>query len=370
MKQLHGGACWLLPGTADPLPDAALADTAEHYGVDALQVRSWCEQGLPQEPDGRLNPFTVCNWLSHGRLHLAPALARRWRSYLNWFRPFVRGQHERRHYHWQRRHRCYFPERQDQWRWWLPLVPSAHGQHCESDQLEGAQRCRVGGVEVWRLTGQQQAAVQVQGFSSVAVESRRTLPVESSEYREIHAIAEDLVASFIYGYRRHRRHQQGLQFPPDGSGSCLDASLILAQRYRNAGRPATIVGGIIANDALANPHFWVEVGTTHGPVAVDPSIPAIAKMLGEDWRPWLNAYVGGVDARRITLARGMAPLPDVYPHTFNWSIGELMAADSQGNWRNAWPCIDWVCGECQGIFSLVTSGGSDSLRGHRASSII
>ncbi|TVR14662.1 MAG: transglutaminase domain-containing protein [Planctomycetota bacterium] len=360
MTQVDGRACWVLPGSADPLPDVFPAALAEHYGVSLDQVIAWCDAGLAQERDGRLNPFTVCNWLSQGRLHLAPALARRWRSYLQWFRPFVQGRDEQRVYRWQRQHRCFFSVPPVQWHWWLPLVPNTAYQYCLEDRLERAQRCRVGGVSVWRLQGTAEEALDVQGHCSVRVESVRALPPDNAEYQSLYAIAEEFVSTFTYGYRRHRRHAHGLECSEDGSGSCLDAALILAQRYRSAGRPATIVGGIIANDALANPHFWVEVGTCHGPTVVDPSIPAIAKMLGEDWQAWLAAYVGGMDARRITLARGMSPLPGVLPHTFNWSIGEVMVQDAAGSWRNAWPCIDWVCGECQGIFNaqIVESQGS------------
>jgi hypothetical protein len=78
---------------------------------------------------------------------------------------------------------------------------------------------------------------------------------------------------------------------------------------------------------------------------VDPSLPAIARMLGADWRSVARAYAGGCDARRVQLS----------PQPISEAIGGPTVASLIGEATvdgvNAWACIDWVCGDCSAEFA-------------------
>lgn len=342
----------LEPGEWDPHADMPEAAIAALYGVDEGRIRDWIADGLAREANGRLNPFTVCNWLSWGRLSESRALARRWQSYLRWFEPFVMGMPERRQITWHREHGFYLPLAASTVTWWLPAVRSTATQECAVDTLDSATAMRQGGLPLWRwtLSDLSPGYHQIRGRAQVRVVSCHADRLDPSEHNHLLALIEDFMPSYHYGYRRHRRRSDGAFAAQCSPGSCLDLSLGL-QRYLGQHQVAsTLVGGIIAHNQLTNPHFWLEVATSIGAVPVDVTIPAIAKMLGRDWREWLNAYVGGCDARRITLGRGVSPLPHSPPQPFTWALGELHIEDRQARQWNGWPCMDWVCGDCRGRF--------------------
>ena len=142
-----------------------------------------------------------------------------------------------------------------------------------------------------------------------------------------------------------------------GHISRVDLALALGERVAARGRPWRLCSGVVAHTALANPHFWIEIETVGGGwVALDPSLPLIARTfaalgVSEDWRAWVRAYCGGCDARRIILCRGEAPVRGIPGGaTLGSTIGEVVVETPQGQ-ANAWPCLDWVCGECRWEFN-------------------
>ncbi|TVR43947.1 MAG: hypothetical protein EA402_08360 [Planctomycetota bacterium] len=343
---------WLEPGDQDPHADAAAADLAEIYAVPVQALRDWQSAGLPATAEGRFNPFTVCNWLSQGRLQHSPALRRRWRMYLDWFRPHVEGIEERRRVVYARSHACYLPAAAAELCWWLPrLTGTEPGQEVLSDTLPAA-AWRVGGVEWWRwqLSEPGPGAHRIRGRAEVILQSRQLQDRDGAEVEDLRETCRRLMAEISYGYRRHRRRDDGALACSVNPASCLDLACLLLARLRQAGRQGVLVGGIIPHNHLANPHFWIEVASQRGPLPIDISLPTIAAMLGEDPEPWLRAYVGGCDARRISLGRGCPQLPMLAGRTFTRAIGEALVRTAEGQWYNAWPCIDWVCGECEAHF--------------------
>ena len=99
-----------------------------------------------------------------------------------------------------------------------------------------------------------------------------------------------------------------------------------------------------ARTGLATPHVWLEVADADSTwTPVDPSLPAIGRLLGADWRTWARAWTGSHDGLRITVARGdlsLARIPG--GATLHSLVGEAVIADG----ANAWACCDWACGEC------------------------
>lgn len=374
----------LASGAAHPNPPLRPSALAERLGVPRDAVRAWLDDGLPTLADGRIDPFAAVNWLSWGRLDRCPALARRWRRYLAFFAPFVAGEAAPRRRTWRRRHRLYLPVVPERVAWWLPAVADDERQHRldETPPVCGAVTADAadGG---WRLTLDAPEAVPL-AESAATVERlpHRGLAEGDDEHRRLLAEVEAVAAGFTYVYRHHaagegqhiggessrrllgergpKAERSGGEAPvqplPDPSeagrvdarGSCLDCARLLGQRLGERGRPWRMIAGIIADDELANPHFWLEVETTAGWQPLDPSLPAIARMLGADWRAFARAYTGGCDARRIALAP-LAPhdLPE------GGSIGSLIGeavATIAGVRHDAWACLDWVGGDCDAEF--------------------
>ena len=124
-----------------------------------------------------------------------------------------------------------------------------------------------------------------------------------------------------------------------------------------------LFGGVVACSAIANPHDWLEVvGPGDTWIPLDPSLPCIARMLGLDWQPWVDAYCGGCDAGRILIARhrvGDDPwwldetVVAAHGAFVHPTPGELFVRQD-GTWRSAWACQDWSCGWCHDQFEAIT----------------
>ena len=318
----------LLPGAAHPHPRRAPADLAAWLGVPPGRVARWIDEGLPA-PGGTLDAFQAVNWLN-GRIGEAPVLASRWRRFLRWFQPFVDGRDRAVRRTVVRRHRLFLPRDHLPVSWWLP-------------RLEG---------ERWDVPVEA-GPTHVRLASDAASAQAEVACAPASDHQaDLLPLVEEVVADFAYGYRHHRPDDE---YHGRTEGSCLDLAFALGDRLTEAGRPWRLCSGVIAHTALANPHFWLEVETAGGGWAtVDPSLPAIARTFaalgGTDWRAWARAYTGGRDARRIVLLRGEAPVRGIPGGaTLGSLIGEAVVETEQGQ-ANAWPCIDWVCGECRWEF--------------------
>lgn len=323
----------LLPGAAHPHPRRAPADLATWLGVPAGRVARWIDEGLPAA-GGTLDAFQVVNWLN-GRTSDVPVLAARWRRFLRWFQPFVDGRDRAMRRKVVRRHRLFLPRNlpaQDLTvSWWLPRLA---GERWDVPVEEGVTHVRLASPSA-------SAEVEV-----------ACMPVTEHQ-PDLLPLVEEVVVGFTYGYRHHRPDDE---YHGRTEGSCLDLAFALGDRLTEVGRPWRLCSGVIAHTALANPHFWLEVETPdRGWATVDPSLPAIARTFaalgGADWREWARAYTGGRDARRIVLQRGDAPVRGIPGGaTLGSHIGEAIVETEQGQ-ANAWPCIDWVCGECRWEFS-------------------
>ncbi|MBA2480428.1 MAG: hypothetical protein H0V44_07180 [Planctomycetes bacterium] len=348
----------ILPGTAHPHPPMAAEDLADRLDVSTADVLSWVKEGLPVD-SGLIDPFLAANWLCWGRLDRCPLLQRRWQTYLRWFMPHVHAQDTLHRYRVRQIHRVFLPEPMASLNWYVPRIPVT------ADQVDvrylSALSATDGPTDVgsagpfarfaWTDPGPNPRVV---GSAEVAVAPHAVdlFP----DHRELVAMVEELACEFRYEYRHHESGEARDRILPITSsneivGSCLDCALELGRRLGERGRAWKLCSGVIANSVIANPHFWLKVDTTVGWVPVDPSLPAIARMLGADWRAVVAAYVGGCDARRITLAEGDHHLPSLPGGpSIGSTIGEIFALDGAGNRRNAWPCLDWVCGDCSWIF--------------------
>ncbi len=289
-------------------------------------MRAWIAAGLPA-PGGLIDAFQASNWLTD-RLDQAPVLRARWRRYLRWFQPFVAGTDKPVARQVVRHHRLFLPQPAQVISWWLP-------------RLTG---------ERWDVPIGSTSATHVLLHSAQASASATVgcTPVYNPQ-PDLVPLVEDVIANFTYGYRHHRPHDE---YHGRVSGSCIDLAFALGDHLTSIGRPWRLCVGVVAHTALANPHFWLEVETAGGGwAAVDPTLPAIARAFASlhdsDWRLWVRAYTGGCDARRITLLRGDSPVTGIPAGA---TVGSLIG-EAVVDGRNAWPCIDWVCGECRWEFS-------------------
>jgi len=336
----------LQPGPAHPHRPRPAADLAERLGVDAAAVEAWCDAGLAVDGDGLIDPFAAANWLCWHGLDQCPVLARHWRRYLAWFRPHIQGRDVARQVTVQRHHRCYLPRPAARVTWWLPQLTDTLGQRVVArPSLPGP----VAGLAdalgddgrfmrlSWAAPGRTPAVQACDVVDCVPLPPRPDVQVAR--------VMAELIAEFRYVYRHHA--PQDLQEPVRMEGSCFDLSRAFGQRLSDLGRPWRLLAGVVADDRLANPHFWLEVEGVDGWFPADPTLPAIARMLGEDPTPWLAAYATGSDARRIALGVVGAPAADLpVPPAVASCLGEVVA-----DGVSAWACLDWVCGECSWTFT-------------------
>jgi hypothetical protein len=317
----------LQPGAEHPHPLRPAGELAAWLGVEPARVDAWISAGLPSTPEG-IDAFAAVNWLSD-RLDEAPILRARWQRFLGWFAPFVAGEDRAASRYVTRSQRLFLPHEPQSIRWWIPRL-----QDAVNEEWSVPQAVTKTHVKVYSAEAEACATVKIRPERRAAAD---LLP-----------LVEEVIDGFTYGYRHHRPNDD---YHGRMSGSCLDLTFAVGQRLTDIGRPWRLCSGVIAHTALANPHFWLEVEATGGVwIPVDPTLPALAKRFATlhrtDWRTWARAYTGGCDARRVTLCRGEAPLRDIPGgSTIGSTIGEAVVDD-----KNAWSCIDWVCGECRWEF--------------------
>lgn len=333
-------------------PNAAMerAQIARRFAVDAQQMQQWIDHGLPCELDGRVDPFVCSNWISWHRLDQAPALQRLWRQFAAHFRPFVHNQDHGRHIHWQRVQTLFLPDWVDSWRWYVPDIAgefswqhSTVTTHCHSPAATISQHSGC-----WEIQGHESRPQCTLGYD-LHIEPYVALSPNDDDYAYLYELMCTVVESFCYEYRIHELNDHPSVYTQ--RGTCLDVALQAAALCGQQGRKWRICGGVIAHSALLNPHHWLEIECSAGWVPFDASIPAIMRMLGEDWQPWAKRYCCGIDSARISMTRGPG-MWDVTDGNFvSAATGAALAYDRHAQVFNAWPCLDWVNGECDGLIS-------------------
>ncbi|MBA3699163.1 MAG: hypothetical protein H0W78_09935 [Planctomycetes bacterium] len=348
----------LHPGARHPYAPMPLSALARFVHVPVSEVARWIAEGLPQTADGQVDPFVCSNWLCAGRLDRCPTLARRWRTYLLFFAPFLAGQDRVRRLRWQRSQRLYVPDQAERLTWWLPRATANEAQQVELDeapQVDGCVTSDAGGW--WRIDGRPSTPEPMTTLSAqVRITPRVVLSPGSAEQLELARLMEDVVSVFRYEYRHHQPWEYREAFTtgrvddPRSVGSCLDCAMALGAQLTQRQRPWRVIAGMVADTRIANPHFWIEVDTVAGWAPLDPTLPAIVRMVGGDWRAAVRAWTGACDARRVSLGVVGAGLPNIPGgSTAGSSMGEVVADE-----RNAWLCLDWVCGDCESEFSDVS----------------
>ncbi len=338
---------FLKPGDNHPYAPESLEDTASHYGITKSRLLQWVDEGLPLLNNNTIDSFNACNWITWNRLNDAPALARRWKSYLAWFQPFISNQERSRTYRCTRTHTLYLPaQTHSTIKWALPTPMNnthQHLEHCDLFRGVDSNTCdHTTYQEVSSTTPRK--SYTVESNCTVHVNAFiKTAPTIKTKLREL---LEPFLHEFIYGYRHHQHDDGGI---PEKrmDGSCLDCALTAQSILEEHGWASTLCGGIIASTALANPHFWLEVTDGSKTTYVDPSLPCIARMLGAETEPWMSAYIGGVDARRVWLSKG----PSQFACTPHSQFISAATGTAEVDGINAWHCIDWVCGECSWQFN-------------------
>jgi len=353
------------PGLAHPNTPVTAASLGERFGVGAAEVSRWIGEGLPvfsreNTADPLVDPIAACNWLCWGHLDRCPLLARRWRSWMRWFQPHLREVGSARRIRVQRHHRLYLPTAVDELHWRIPVMPGA------AAVAVGGIDPRSGSADIGHSDGDE---APVHAKSALWIDARwshATAPVftasddltitpvaadalPTDDRGWLTALVDDLVAGFRYEYRLHAPGGAEPESAPRAAGSCLDLAREMGRRVGER-RPWRLLGGVVATDALANPHFWIEVETVAGWLPVDPCLGAVARMLGMDWRPWTAAWIGGCDARRITTVRGIHPVANLPGGPSCGSVAGEATAVVDGESVNCWPCIDWTVGECTYTF--------------------
>jgi hypothetical protein len=316
------GAEPLLPGDQDPNRPEAAEQLAQRFDVATTEVLRWLDEGLPGTP-GAVDPFAAVNWLSWGNLHRCPVLARRWRIWLRWFttpaRPCRLAVTRIGVLHLPRA----LPVR-----WWVREPGDAPGQRvlartwCEGASAHG---CRY-----LERTGETEPSWRAEDEIALAPQA-----IEPEDRLRWERLVTELAGTFRYGYRRHVPHEA-----PRWEGTCLDLAQLAGAA---SGRPWRLVLGVVAHRMLANPHAWIEIEDRAGWVPLDPTLPAVARMLGADWRTLVPLAVGRHDGRRLRIGTSQEPLPGI-PGGASWgsAAGEVLA-----DGRNAAACADWALGECR-----------------------
>lgn len=347
----------LSPGAHHPYAPMSPSALARFVHVPVPEVARWLAEGLPQTADGLIDPFVCSNWLCDGRLDRCPTLARRWRTYLLFFAPFLAGQDRVRQVTWTRTQRVYLPAPARHLTWWLARAAATSSQqvaHEVAPLLSGAEIVPSAGW--WRIAGTDLGMEPtITAVTRLHLSPHTVLAPDSDDHRDLATLMEEMVASFRYEYRHHQpwEYQQAFSDRTRTAvrqvGSCLDAALTLGAALTSRNRPWRVIGGVVADSRIANPHFWLEVDTTAGWAPLDPTLPAIVRMVGGDWRAAVRAWTGAIDARRVTLGLVGAGVDDIPGGA---SCGSLMG-EVIADGINAWPCVDWVCGDCESSFDEV-----------------
>ena len=312
---------FLEPGDDHPNAPCLAAEIASRLRVAESDLAAWIADGCPALSDGRLDPYGVSNWLSWGHLDRCPALARRWSAWLRWFtttgrpcRIVVR-----------RAQSCLLPEARAL-RWQVPEPGDAPGQRVlarQWDEGEPGEACRL----LERAPAREHRWM---AEDELALEPQAAEPRDRAMFE---GLLSELAASFTYAYRRHRPGE-----PVTTTGTCLDLARLCGAALTRLGRPWRLVSGVVAHRGLANAHFWVEVDDgPAGWIPLDPTIPAVARMLGADWRATVPLAVGRHDARRIRVAAAIGPIGD----DLGGIGGRLDAGGDEAIY-----CTDWAIGEC------------------------
>ncbi|MBA3939006.1 MAG: hypothetical protein H0X38_16290, partial [Planctomycetes bacterium] len=313
-------ALLLRPGAAHPHPPLGIGELARFLHVAPLTARRWIDQGLPRLPDGRIDPFTAANWLAWGHLDECPTLARRWRSYLTFFAPFAAGQERARHLRWTRHHRLCLPGPLARLDWWLPLVPTRPGQQVHGVQVLAGRGlvCTAHAAFLHLHADSVDSSAEVSGTLPITLVPRTVLPAGAPGHAELAALVTEVAGDFRYEYRHHDvgEYDGALGWRAGAvvldasrvptTGSCLDLALTLAARLTARSRPWRLCSGLIAATHLANPHFWIEAEPAQGGewIPLDPTLPALVRMMGGEWRALAARYAGSCDARRVCLRVG------------------------------------------------------------------
>lgn len=336
------------PGQAHPNAPLEPHALGRRFGVSAEQVDAWLDAGLPQLSDGRIDPFQCCNWLSWGPLETAPALQRLWRQFSAHFLAFVEGRDNGRSLEWQRSVVLYLPEQVSQVTWHIVKMqdvfaaqqarltsPLTHGQTYANTEEDA--------YTYTLFPDEPQPHAQL--TYDVQIQTQRVLHEHDDDYKTLLPLFIEIVAQFAYHYRVHELDDQ---VPSRNvQGTCLDCALFAATILTERGYNWRLCGGVIAHSALLNAHHWIEVETTKGWAPFDVSIPAIMRMLQLDWEQWCRVYCGGLDSGRISLSRGPG-FWSVPERNFISAATGAATVMQNGQRMNAWPCLDWVCGECDG----------------------
>lgn len=337
------------PGLSQPNAPLDETQLAKRFGVSAEQVSQWLSLGLPRTSDDRIDPFECCNWLSWGHLEKAPALKRLWRQFVAHFRSFANGSDTGRHLEWNREVVLYLPEHASATDWYICKMQSDFSwqQHTVINDISALGTVQEDERYYKICTDEIQPHARM--AYQLQIKPQRVLDHSDNAFKELFPLFTEIIDAFKYIYRIHELHDSkenaGL------TGTCLDCALYSAKIFEERGYQTRLVGGVIGHSALLNAHHWIEVETSQGWAPLDASIPAIIRMLGEDWEPWAKSYCGGLDSGRIALTRGPG-FWDVPEQNFVSAATGAATTEIDQQRLNAWPCIDWVCGECDGSISV------------------
>lgn len=315
----------LTPGDRNPNAPCPPAELARRLALTPEAFRRCLDDGMPALADGRIDPYAATNWLSWGRLERCPALARRWRAWLRWFTTPGRACR----LEVRRAQTCFLPEPRAL-RWLVPEPADAPGQHVLS-RLWSEGETQAG----YRLI--ERAAAEQHTWSCADEIALEPLEVPAAGRPALEHLVADLAGTFDYAYRQHLPGDTG--DAGRASGTCLDLALRCGAGVARLGRRWRLVSGVVAHRALANVHFWVEAEDVGGAwVPLDPTIPAVARMLGADWRALVPLAVGRHDGRRIRVAHHEGLMKN--------TLGGIAGLVDAGGGDEALFCTDWALGEC------------------------
>ena len=321
--------------------------------VTPSDLEAWRSAGLPGRSDGGFDPLPLINWVTWNRLADSPVLARRWSVFASWFSP-EEGRRPRQ-VRWRRIHRLHLPAIPQHFSWWIPTPLDLPGQDILEDEGLTVANCtatREGGFI--RITGTPQTLpVEAQGRVALRLTAAERLPRDCAEHRALSEIIAAVAERFHYDYRFHAagEYATGTAAPERWDGSCLDCALTLGALFDRQRRPWRLMGGLVVRTAIANPHFWVEcLSQDNLWIPCDPTVPAVLRMLGRDWRAAVAQAVGIQDTCRLTLVSGGEGLTGLPGGASSRSTGGEAVVTLAGHTYNAFPCIDWACADCTASF--------------------